>query len=318
MGRGIHHLPSAAADRSVDRGSIVGQSYSETAGFREVRLLIVTGLSGSGKGTVLRALEDAGFYTVDNLPVDLIRQFVRSRLLSKASRRAALVVDIREGELLTRLPRIVRDMKARIPTALVYLEASDGVLQRRFSETRRPHPAGQPSVAQSIAVERALLRKVRELADLELDTSRFNIHDLRRKVLSVFQEPAEKAPLRVTVGSFGFKYGPPSDADVMLDVRFLPNPNYEPNCRHLTGRHEPVIAFLESYDETRQFLDRAMGLLDFVLPRYAEEGKSYLSIYLGCTGGRHRSVYIAESMAASLRESGLETRVQHRDIDKEV
>ena len=290
------------------------------AAFRKAasaRLVVVTGLSGSGKGTVLRALEDAGFYTVDNLPVDLIGPFVRSGHWSEPSGRAALVVDIREGEALGRFPEIFSDIRRSEPAVLVYLETSDQELQRRFSETRRPHPARAPTVAESIAAERALLAPIRSLADLELDTSPFNIHDLRRKVLGIFHAHGEKTQLRVMVGSFGFKYGPPLDGDLVFDVRFLPNPNYEPGCRNLNGRDTAVARFLESYDETSELMDRVVHLLDFVLPRYADEGKSYLSIYFGCTGGRHRSVYIAEAVAARFESKGQGVRVQHRDIDKD-
>ncbi|MDE0107648.1 MAG: RNase adapter RapZ [Bryobacterales bacterium] len=283
----------------------------------QARLVVVTGLSGSGKGTVLRALEDAGFYTVDNLPVDLMKPFAESGPLTQDAGRAALVVDIREGTGLSRFPATFAEIRKSLSASLVFLETADAVLQRRFSETRRPHPAGGASVAESVAAERALLQPIRALADLELDTSRFNVHDLRRKVLEIFQAQPDDSDLRVTVGSFGFKYGPPLDGDLVLDVRFLPNPNYEPDCRHLTGRDAGVVRFLESYSETSEFLERAMGLLDFVVPRYAAEGKSYLSIYFGCTGGRHRSVYLAEAAAKRFAAAGRRVRVQHRDIDKE-
>lgn len=281
------------------------------------RLVVVTGLSGSGKGTVLRALEDAGYYTVDNLPVDLMKPFAAAGPLTQDAGRAALVVDIREGTGLSRFPATFAEIQKSLPASLVFLETADAVLQRRFSETRRPHPAGGASVAESVAAERALLQPIRALADLELDTSRFNVHDLRRKVLEIFQGQPDDSDLRVTVGSFGFKYGPPLDGDLVLDVRFLPNPNYEPACRHLTGKDAGVVRFLESYSETAEFLERAMGLLDFVVPRYAAEGKSYLSIYFGCTGGRHRSVYLAEAAARRFAAAGRKVRVQHRDIDKE-
>ena len=292
-----------------------GPGGVEQAG--EARLVVVTGLSGSGKGTVLRALEDAGFYTVDNLPVDLMKPFVEAGPLTQDGGRAALVVDIREGPALGHFPAIFAQIRKSLSAALVFLQAADAVLQRRFSETRRPHPAGCASVAESVAAERALLAPIRAQADLELDTSRYNVHDLRRKVLEIFQGQRDESDLRVTVGSFGFKYGPPLDGDLVLDVRFLPNPNYEPTCRHLTGRDAEVVQFLESYPETGEFLERAMGLLDFVVPRYAAEGKSYLSIYFGCTGGHHRSVYLAEAAAKRFAAMGRQVRVQHRDIDKE-
>ena len=290
------------------------------AGFEpatDARLVLLTGLSGSGKGTVLRALEDIGFYTVDNLPVDLMRHFVDARLASQNSGRSALVVDIREGSALGRFPTTFLEIRQALPTVLMYLEASDEAIKRRFSETRRPHPAGGSSLAESIAAERVLLDPIRRLASIEVDTSRFNVHDLRRKVLGIFQGPSERVEPRLTVGSFGFKYGAPTDGDLILDVRFLPNPHYEPECRSLTGQDRPVIDFLEAYSETADFLERAMDLLEFVVPRYTEEGKSYLSIYFGCTGGRHRSVYVADRVAARLGTASRAVRVQHRDIDKD-
>ena len=295
----------------------MGAAPTGFEGAARARLVVLTGLSGSGKGTVLRALEDAGFDTVDNLPVDLIQPFVRSGPFSEPDGRAALVVDIREGEALARFPQVYSEIRRTVPSILVYLEASDDVIQRRFSETRRPHPARAATVAQSIAAERLLLQPIRALADVELDTSPFNVHDLRRRMLRVFQGADAATELRLTVGSFGFKYGPPLDGDLVLDVRFLPNPNYEPGCRNLTGRDAAVQAFLERYSETTDFLDRTMHLLDFVVPRYAAEGKSYLSIYFGCTGGRHRSVYMADAAAARLSQGGRAARVQHRDIDKD-
>ncbi len=284
---------------------------------QHARLVIVTGLSGSGKGTMLRALEDAGYYTVDNLPVELMRPFAESGPLSDSSVRAALVVDIRDRQGLDRFPRVYREIRASVPAVLTFLEASDSVLQHRFSETRRPHPAGMPTVAQSIPAERELLAPIRTLADIEIDTSHFNVHDLRRRVLEIFRGPGEGTDLRVTIGSFGFKYGPPVDADVVFDVRFLPNPHYEPELRGLTGADSEIARFLEGYPETHEFIDRVMSLLEFVVPRYGAEGKSYISIYLGCTGGRHRSVYIAEAVARLLGDLGRPARVQHRDIDKD-
>ncbi len=281
------------------------------------RLVVLTGLSGSGKGTVLRALEDAGYETVDNLPIELIRPFLNSGRLADPADRAAIVVDIREGEALSSFPEIYREIRSSLSTFLVFLQTSDEALQRRFSETRRPHPAGGATVAESIAAERVLLEPIRSLADLEFDTSPFNIHDLRREMLEIFLGVEATTDLRITVGSFGFKYGAPLDGDLVLDVRFLPNPNYEPGCRSLTGQDRRVREFLEGYEQTHEFLDRAMGLLDYVVPRYADAGKSYLSIYFGCTGGRHRSVYMADAVAARMAQGGRAVRVQHRDLDKD-
>lgn len=281
------------------------------------RLVILTGLSGSGKGTVLRALEDTGYYTVDNLPVDLMQSFAELCRKSADIDRAALVVDIREGEALIRFPAIYAEVKKATPTVLVYLEASDQAIQRRFSETRRPHPVRADTVLEGMATERALMKPIHRLADIVLDTSRFNVHDLKRKVQGIFRGCGQNPVLRLTLGSFGFKYGTPADGDLILDVRFLPNPNYEPECRNLTGKDANVASFLEAYPQTHEFLRRTMGLLEFVVPHYADEGKSYLAIYFGCTGGRHRSVYIADSVARRLEALGHTVRIQHRDIDKE-
>lgn len=281
------------------------------------RLVILTGLSGSGKGTVLRALEDSGYYTVDNLPVDLMQSFAELCRASTEIDRAALVVDIREGEALSRFPSIYSEIKKATPTVLVYLDASDKAIQRRFSETRRPHPVQADSVLEGMETERALMKPIHQLADIVLDTSPFNVHDLRRRVQGIFSGHRQDPLFRLTLGSFGFKYGTPADGDVVLDVRFLPNPNYEPACRNLTGKDAKVITFLEAYPQTNEFLRRTMNLLEFVVPRYADEGKSYLAIYFGCTGGRHRSVYIADAIARQLEARGHAVRIQHRDVDKE-
>ena len=284
---------------------------------RRARLVVVTGLSGSGKGTVLRALEDTGYYTVDNLPVELMGPFLDSGPPADSSVRAALVVDIRGRQGLAQFPPVYEQIRDRVPAVLVFLETADGVLQRRFSETRRPHPAGAASLSESIAAERALLEPIRALADIQLDTSQFNVHDLRRTVFDLFRGSGRGSELRVTVGSFGFKYGAPVDGDVVLDVRFLPNPYYEPALRNINGQDPRIARFLEAYPETHEFLERTMSLLEFVVPRYAAEGKSYISIYMGCTGGRHRSVYLAEAVARRLAGAGRVLRVQHRDIDKD-
>ncbi len=281
------------------------------------RLVILTGYSGSGKGTALKALEDIGYYPVDNLPVDLIQPFADMCRNSTEIGQSVLVVDIRERESLARFPTIYKKISQQTQTTLLFLEASDNVLQRRFSETRRPHPVGSGSVLESIAEERTLLQPIQQLADTILDTSRYNVHELRRKVYGLFGSSIETPRLLLTVGSFGFKYGVPIDSDLILDVRFLPNPNYEPSYRNKTGKDPEVAAFIQKYPQTEQFQKKVLDLLGFLLPHYAEEGKSYLSVYFGCTGGRHRSVYLADSIAAKLSGSDYKLSVQHRDIEKE-
>lgn len=290
----------------------------ESTGLTEnPRRVVVAGLSGSGKRTVIGALEDAGYYAVDNLPVDLMRECLAFCEKSPHIDRTALVVDVRERESLGRFPPLYTEIRGTMPTVLLYLDASDEAIQRRFGETRRPHPIPAEALRDSIAAERELMRPIRELADIVVDTTRFNAYDLRRKVFGLITGYVPAPALRITLGSFGFKYAAPIDADLVLDVRFLPNPNYEPTCRKLTGKDPEVARFLVGYAETGEFLERTMHLLRFVVPRYADEGKSYLSIYFGCTGGRHRSVYIAEAVAQQLADAGYPPRIQHRDIHKE-
>jgi UPF0042 nucleotide-binding protein len=279
------------------------------------QLVIITGLSGSGKGSALRAFEDMGFYAVDNLPVDLIPTFAELCNHSPEIARAALVVDIREGRALDRFPAIFRRLRRQNRAQLVFLEASDAVLQRRFSETRRPHPLGKTDrVPESIKRERKTLLPIRKLADITIDTSQFNSHELRREILARFEgAPQERMPL-ITVSSFGFKHGVPVDADLLFDVRFLPNPHYVPGCRQLTGQDEKVVRYVRSFPQTGEFIARISDLLIYLIPHYAREGKSYLTISFGCTGGRHRSVMIAEAVAANLGGSGSAVKVHHRDI----
>ncbi len=279
------------------------------------QLVIITGLSGSGKGSVLKVFEDMGFYAVDNLPVDLIPTFAELCNHSPEISRAALVVDIREGRALQRFPAIFRRLRRQSRALLIFLEAADAVLQRRFSETRRPHPLSKTDrVPESIERERKTLLPIRKLADMTIDTSQFNIHDLRRAILSRFEgAPQEQVPL-IAVTSFGFKHGVPADSDLLFDVRFLPNPHYVPGCRHLTGQDEKVVRYVRSFAPTDEFIARISDLLIYLIPHYAREGKSYLTISFGCTGGRHRSVMIAEAVAAKLAGSGCTVKVHHRDI----
>ena len=282
-------------------------------------LVIITGLSGSGKGSVLKVFEDMGFYAVDNLPIDLIPTFAELCRHSPEISRAALVVDIREGGVLKRFPRIFRELRRSNKVFLLFLEAGDEVLQRRYSETRRPHPLGRSEpVLSSIQTERQTMESIQRLADLTLDTSQFNIHDLRRLVVSRFRGSQEEPILLVSVNSFGFKYGIPTDSDLVFDVRFLPNPNYVPGCKKLSGKHPKVIKYARSFPQTGEFIGRISELLLYLIPHYAREGKSYLNIGFGCTGGRHRSVLIAEAVARNLDAGGCTVNIGHRDIHKEA
>lgn len=282
-------------------------------------LVIITGMSGSGKGSVLRALEDLGYYAVDNLPVDLIPKFAELVRDSSTTRRAALVVDVREGTGLRRFPDIYRKIRNSVNTRLIFLEADDESLMRRFSETRRPHPlsAGKP-IADSILRERAMLAPIRKLADLTISTSKFNVHDLRHFIHDKFEGARDQSNVIVYLTSFGFRHGIPPDCDLVFDVRFLPNPNYIPKFKHLTGRNPAVARYIRSFPQTGEFIHRITDLLIYLLPHYIREGKSYLTIGFGCTGGHHRSVMISDQIRRNLAAGGYNTRVNHRDIAKAV
>jgi len=283
------------------------------------QLVIVTGLSGSGKGSVLNTFEDLGFYCVDNLPVSLIPKF--TELYEENSgeiERAALLVDAREGEQIEKLPGIVRSLRSRHPVSLVFMEASDVELKRRFSETRRPHPMSRgASIAESIHAERRRMAPIRRLADVVIDTTRFNVHELRQFVTDRFQSP-DRSPLLISVVSFGFRYGIPSDADLVFDVRFLPNPHFVAKLRPFSGKDARVARYIRSFPQTGEFLRRIESLLEYLIPHYIREGKSYLTIGLGCTGGRHRSVALAEVIARVLKRKGYAAKVVHRDLNKTV
>jgi len=282
-------------------------------------LVILTGLSGSGKGTVLRCLEDLGYYSVDNLPIELITKFAELTEDAPNIQRAALVVDIREREGLRRFPVIYAKLKQKIPTLLVFLEADEDTLMRRFSETRRPHPlGGEAPVRESIRAERRQLQPIRKLADQILDTSRFNVHELRDVVKDRFLGDARQSGILVYINSFGYRHGVPPESDLVFDVRFLPNPNYIPEYRQLSGRNSRVANYIRGFPQTCEFVDRIADLLIYLVPHYTEEGKSYLTISFGCTGGRHRSVYMAEEIGRRLAGSAMKVKVTHRDIAKPV
>ena len=281
---------------------------------RPAELVIITGMSGSGKASVLKAFEDLGYYCVDNLPVQLIPQFAELTMQSSEIRLTALVVDVREGSRLDMLPGILKSVRRMIPTKVVFLEASDAVLLRRFSETRRPHPLGtDSSVKSALKTERQHLRAIRRLSDLVIDTSKFNVHELRAHIKERFHAQSAEKSLLVSCVSFGFREGVPEDADLVFDVRFLPNPHFIPEFRSLTGRDARVAKYIRSFPQTREFMKRISDLLVFLLPHYVHEGKSYLTIAVGCTGGQHRSVMIAEELGKNLRHSGYRVKIVHRD-----
>lgn len=280
-------------------------------------LVVVTGLSGSGKATVLKCLEDLGYYSVDNLPVDLIPKFAELVRESPKIRRAALVFDIREGVGLQRFPRLYNQIRRRISSRLVFLEADDATLVRRFSETRRPHPLGTGrSVLKSIKSEREMLAPIRALADHIVNTSKFNVHELREMMAETFGGGRENSKILIYVTSFGYRHGVPADSDLVFDVRFLPNPNYIPQFKKLSGKHPSVARYIRSFPQTMEFIERISELLIYLIPHYIQEGKSYLTIGFGCTGGQHRSVMMAEEIRRRLTRAGFKVKTTHRDIVK--
>jgi RNase adapter protein RapZ len=278
------------------------------------QLVVITGMSGSGKKSVLNAFEDLGYYCVDNLPADLIPSFAELLLQTDEIERAAIVVDVREGQNLEKLPQILKPLQKQLATKVLFLEAKDEVLLRRFSETRRPHPLGKSSTVKSaLAAERRMLKPIRALADKVIDTSKFNVHELRAHVTQMFQRRAGEKNIMVSCVSFGYKHGVPEDADLVFDVRFLPNPHFIPEFRPFTGKDPRVADYIRSFPQTKEFISRISDLLIYLLPHYIREGKSYLTIAFGCTGGRHRSVMIAEDVTKRLAEAGYRVKCAHRN-----
>lgn len=284
------------------------------------RFVVLTGLSGAGKSQAIRALEDLGFFCVDNLPITLIPTLAElSRRTEGDLRKVAIVVDVREGAFLSRFPKALKALRATkgVSPALIFLEASDDALVRRFSETRRPHPlAKDRPIVEGIREERRRLVPIRELADDIIDTSDLTVHELREAFMSISRGHSPRGRMLITFTSFGFKHGVPAEADLVFDVRCLPNPHFVPELRARTGRDRPVVQFMEGHAATAEFVDRIAGFLRFVIPHYVAEGKSYLTVAIGCTGGRHRSVMMAEALRKSLADlEGVRLRVRHRDID---
>jgi UPF0042 nucleotide-binding protein len=279
-------------------------------------LVVVTGMSGSGKGTVLKTFEDLGFFCIDNLPVPLIPKLVEGINVSGGEvKHAALVIDIRAGERLHGLDRLIGELrKSAFHLFVLYLEARDDILVRRFSETRRPHPlsAGR-SLRDAIRMERRRLRKLRELADDTIDTSDLNVHQVKAQVMQRFRKHPRVSELNVNLLSFGYKNGIPLEADLLFDARFLPNPFFVPRIKRLSGRDREVIRYLRAFPETREFVKRIADLLLYLLPNYIREGKSFLTVAVGCTGGRHRSVFVVEELAKILKNRKRTIHVRHRD-----
>jgi UPF0042 nucleotide-binding protein len=283
-------------------------------------IVIITGLSGSGMSSATNAFQDLGYFCVDNLPITMLPTF--GRLVTddeeKGIRRAALVIDIREGEFLADFEKQLDALRASgLKVIVLFFEASDDVLQYRFSETRRPHPAekGQGLLA-AIRAERDAMSRIRAHADQIIDTSDHTVHSLRKFLLERFSLDRVGAPMRVQVMSFGHKYGNPGDLELLFDVRHLPNPHFVPELKRLSGHDSRVVKFLRSDDEVKETLNRFTDLLSYLLPLYKREGKSYVTVGIGCTGGRHRSVMIANALARALRRKGFDAHASHRDVRK--
>ena len=282
--------------------------------------IVLTGLSGSGKSQAIRALEDLGYFCVDNLPTTLIPTLAKLSLRGGGDiDKVAIVVDVREKNLLSSFPQIFARLRKmpRLNPVLIFLEASHETLVRRFSETRRPHPlAHDRSVTEGIRDERARMNPIRRMADEIVDTSDMTVHELRQFFMSLSRDRG-RAKLVLTVISFGYKHGVPVDADLVFDVRCLPNPHFVPGLRRRTGRDRAVVAFMEREASTVEFMDRLSEYVRYVIPFYVAEGKSYLTVAIGCTGGRHRSVMIAERLKRTLADvAAVRVRVRHRDIGK--
>ena len=282
------------------------------------RIVVITGMSGSGKSTAIRALEDSGFFCVDNLPVLLLPKLTELAGLGSTARRLALVIDAREGVFLGEAPRMLEDVRrGGHQVEVVFLDSSNGAITRRFSETRRRHPlAPQGTILEGIERERSALHDIREMADQVIDTSELTVHDLKKIIQARFSPELSNAP-SISILSFGYRYGVPQQADLVFDLRFLPNPYFVPELKGLTGKHPQVARFVLDRPEAQTFLDKVVDLCQFLFPRYQKEGKAYLTLALGCTGGKHRSVAVARELSQRLSGADTPTQLWDRDVDKE-
>lgn len=284
-------------------------------------IIIITGLSGSGMSAATNAFEDLGYFCVDNLPITMLPTFARLVTADRSDKgieRAALVIDIREGRFLADFGEQLAALRAAgLAVYVLFLEASDDVLQHRFSETRRPHPADkEQSLLQAISAERSAMSRVRALADQIIDTSEHTVHTLRNHLLERFSPDRKGGPMRVQILSFGHKYGNPGDLELLFDVRHLPNPHFVPDLKPLSGHDKRVVKYLTAQPEVEETLNRFGDLLNYLLPQYKREGKSYVTVGIGCTGGRHRSVMVANALGRRLRRAGFDVHVVHRDVRK--
>ena len=280
-------------------------------------VLVVTGMSGAGRSSAAKMLEDMGYTVIDNLPPALLSLAVQAHDIPEAHEHLAVVIDSRGGLPTDELRYAMTELEREgVLTRIVFLDAEDNVIVSRYEENRRPHPLGMDTISEAIDAERRLLAELREMADVVIDTSNLNIHELRERLTSQFAEDEMNRPMRVSIRSFGFKHGTPRDADLVLDVRFLPNPHWVPELRDMRGTHGPVSDYVLGSEGAKEFVGRIDELLEFLIPRFENEGKSYLSIAIGCTGGHHRSVAIAEELANRLSTHGVNASVRHRDLEK--
>lgn len=316
----ITHLVQDRGFRLNFRGAVTFRMPRKRSTSKRRDIVIITGLSGSGMSSATNAFEDLGFFCVDNMPLTLLPTFARLVLAPEGEagriERAALVISFREGKFLSDFAKQLRVLRRQgLAVSVLFFEASDEILARRFSETRRPHPADRGrGLFDAIRTERAAMRPVRALADEVVDTSEHTVHSLRKLLLERFSPTGEAAPMRVQVLSFGHKWGPPRDMELLFDVRHLPNPHFVDGLRELAGTDRRIINYLKSQPEVEETLYRFSELLYYLLPQYKQEGKSYLTVGIGCTGGRHRSVMIANELARRLRRAGFDAHAVHRDM----
>lgn len=281
------------------------------------QVVVVTGMSGAGKSTSAKTLEDLGYSVIDNLPPALIPDLIRHKQVPERQEYLGLVLDLRDGNTIDDIRVPIYNLRGQgAPVVVMFLDADDQVLVRRYEENRRPHPMGRSTIAECVEAERELTGELRAWADVVVDTTDYSVHDLRRRLEAEFQTASWQRDMRVSVRSFGFKNGSPRDADLVFDVRFLPNPHWHEELRPLRGTDQPVRDFVLGNDDAERFLTDATAMLAFLLPRYEAEGKSFLSIGIGCTGGKHRSVAVAEELARRIEQPDIAVSVHHRDKDK--
>jgi len=285
---------------------------------KKLKIIIITGLSGSGKSTALSAVEDAGFYCVDNMPVALLPKFLELPIESNSEITGlAFVMDLREKSFLHRYSLVFDSLKKKgYQFNILFLEADEESLLKRYSQTRRHHPLSQDkSLLEGIRIEQEQLKELKISADKIIDTSRYTVHDLKSVINNIAQQNKNVAPMRINILSFGFKYGTPHDASLIMDVRFLANPYFVPELKEFNGKNQKIKNYVLNTDEARRFTKKYLDLLDYLIPLYEKEGKAYLTIAVGCTGGRHRSVTIAEALFEHIKKPGRQIIVTHRDID---